>query len=253
MDWGQEYNKPMLAALYHLHHQAYDEDFPFWRGLAAKQGCPILELGCGTGRVLLDLAQAGHPVVGLDHDPEMLAFLRNGLEGKDCKDVSLIEADMTDFSLDQQFPLIILPCNTYSTLDVAQRESALKAVYDHLIPGGAFATSLPNPAWLADLPLVGDPEEEMVFEHPESGNPVQVSSAWTREGEVVRMIWHYDHLLLDGNVKRVSTSITHYIESAETFTAEFKAQGFGVEMYGDFKSRAYSEESVYLILVGVKE
>jgi SAM-dependent methyltransferase len=243
----------MLPALYHLHHQEYNEDLPFWRGLAAKQGGPILELGCGTGRVLLDLAQVGYSVVGLDNDPEMLAFLRERLEDGDYQDVSLVEADMTDFSLNRQFPLVILPCNTYSTLDASQRKSALEAVSRHLTPGGVFAASLPNPAWLAELPAEGDPEEEIVFDHPESGNPVQVSSAWVREEDVVRMTWHYDHLQLDGNVTRLSITMSHCLTSAEEYISEFEAQGFDVEMYGDFEGGGYGEESVYLVLVGVKD
>lgn len=243
----------MRTAFYHLQHQTYDEDLLFWRGLAAEKGGPILELGCGTGRVLLALAQTGYPVVGLDNDPEMLALLRDRLEGGGYRDIFLVEADMVDFSLDRQFPLIILPCNTYSILDAAQRKSVLEAVTRHLTPGGVFAASLPNPAWLADLPPEGDPEEEIVFEHPESGNPVQVSSAWVREGGVVKMTWHYDHLLPDGHVARLSTTITHTLTSAEDFAAELEAQGFGVEMYGDFEGGGYGEESVYLVLVGEKD
>ena len=62
----------MLPLLYHAHHNRYKEDLPFWLELAARHGDPVLELGCGSGRVLLALAQDGYQVYGLDNDPGML-------------------------------------------------------------------------------------------------------------------------------------------------------------------------------------
>ncbi len=58
----------LFPLFYHAQHQNYLEDLPFWLGLAATQGSPILELGCGSGRVLLPLALAGHRVLGIDND-----------------------------------------------------------------------------------------------------------------------------------------------------------------------------------------
>jgi glycosyltransferase involved in cell wall biosynthesis len=65
----------MYPQLYHTHHSLRARDLPFWESLAAKIGDPILELGCGTGRVLHTLAGLGYTVTGLDYDPDMLAFL----------------------------------------------------------------------------------------------------------------------------------------------------------------------------------
>ena len=50
----------MLPSVYHAHHNRHLEDLPFWLDLAAQTGDPLLELGCGTGRVLIPLAQAGY-------------------------------------------------------------------------------------------------------------------------------------------------------------------------------------------------
>ena len=62
--------------LYQAQHSEYQEDIPFWLVLASEQGSPILELGCGTGRVLHPLAEAGYTCYGLDHDPGMLAMVK---------------------------------------------------------------------------------------------------------------------------------------------------------------------------------
>jgi len=111
----------ILPALYHAHHISYNEDLLFWLELAAQNGKQALELGCGTGRVLLPLAQSGIAITGIDNDPDMLAFLRQSLpEG--LQPAPRIEAaDMTAFDLGQRFPLVISPCNTWSTLSAEAR------------------------------------------------------------------------------------------------------------------------------------
>ena len=107
----------LFPLLYHTHHQHVTEDLPFWQSLARWQGDPILELGCGTGRVLLPLAEAGHTVYGIDNAPNMLSFLRQRIPPELEDHIHLFEADMTHFSIDERFRLILLPCNTYSTFN----------------------------------------------------------------------------------------------------------------------------------------
>ena len=59
----------------------FSEDLPFWRTLATSSGSPILELGCGPGRVVFDLANEGFIVTGLDHDQEMIQWARSHTSG----------------------------------------------------------------------------------------------------------------------------------------------------------------------------
>jgi SAM-dependent methyltransferase len=240
------------AEFYHYHHQEYTEDMPFWLALAENYGDPILELGCGTGRVLLRLAEAGHPVWGLDQDGEMLAVLRTQAAAVDLPESALHQGDMTHFQLPMAFSLIILPCNTYSTLPSEERTSTLEAVNMHLSPGGVFATSVPNPGRLALLPEKGEPEVETTFTHPHSGNPVQVSSAWSRSGDEVVVRWHYDHLFSDGRVLRTTSEAHHCLTEMKEYLGEFLQMGWNVKTYGDFEFTPYDCDSIYLILVGTK-
>jgi SAM-dependent methyltransferase len=89
----------MFPPLYHAHHNLYADDLPFWLDLAGKVDGPVLELGCGTGRVLLPLAQAGRQVYGLDNDWEMLRFLANRLTPDLRSLADLIQADMSHSTL----------------------------------------------------------------------------------------------------------------------------------------------------------
>jgi SAM-dependent methyltransferase len=242
-------NASSFPALYHAHHSLHGEDLPFWLSLAQRQGDPILELGCGTGRVLVPLLQAGHAAIGLDNDAHMLAFLRKNLPAG-LPAAQVIQADMTCFRLERFFALILLPCNTFSTLPASACQAMLRCVRAHMRPGGLFAFSLPNPELLRQLPRRSAAELEETLTHPEDGEPVQVSSAWQRGGETFLLTWHYDHLLPDGRIERNSTQARHILRSAQVIGQALAAAGLETrELYGDFEGAAYEEESPHLIVV----
>ena len=239
-----------IPLLVHTHYALDSEDLPFWLDVARSTGEPILELGCGTGRVLLHLARAGFTGVGLDHDRAMLIFLRGILPAGMEACIQLVQADLAAFHFGCSFRLIYLPCNTLSTLRVAERETLFARVAEHLSPDGLFAASIPNPEWLADLPAIGEEEMEETLVHPESGNPLQISSSWERQAGTFRLSWHYDHLLPDGLVERVTLETTHDLARLEDYRSELEMVGLVVEaIYGDFDRSDYSAESSNLILV----
>jgi SAM-dependent methyltransferase len=244
-------NTSEFPLLYHAHHSREMEDLPFWLELASRQGNPLLELGCGTGRVFLPIAQAGYEIYGLDSDPAMLAVLRKNAPNELRSVLHVFQADMSAFQLDERFALVLLPCNTLSTLAQPARLAMLQRVALHLRPGGLFAASLPNPALLRRLPASSDAELEDIFPHPIDGEPVQVSSAWLRQENLFSITWHYDHLLPDGRVERLSARAQHHLESNENYQAEINASGMKIKgIYGDFEWSAYDEaSSPYLILV----
>jgi SAM-dependent methyltransferase len=237
-----------FAALYHTHHSLEPEDMPFWLELARKQGGPALELGCGSGRVTLALAQAGMEVCGLDHDFQMLRYLRTRIPVELMDKVRIFQADMGAFRMAQRFALILMPCNTLSSLDDATRGRTFHNVAAHLQPGGIFAASLPNPAVLKSMPRRGEEEIEETFQHPHTGNPVQVSSAWKRTDAEFILTWHYDHLLPDGEVRRFSATTRHKLQSLEEYEVELRQAGLSLRsVWGDFDGQPYSEETPNLI------
>jgi SAM-dependent methyltransferase len=239
----------MFPELYHAHHSRYTEDLPFWLDLATRAGDPVLELGCGTGRVLIQLAEAGYRSLGMDHDLAMLRFLRERI-GELKPLASIIASDITRFNLAVKFPLIILPCNTFSTLRKNERLACLDCTRRHLKPGGTFAVSVPNPASLARLRTHSDAVVEDEFLHPQTGNPVQVSSAWRRMKDTVRVTWAYDHLYPDGRVERVTSETLHHVTPANDYLDEIRSAGLKVvEVFGDFDRSPYREDSPYLIWV----
>jgi hypothetical protein len=179
----------------------------------------------------------------------MLAVLQENLPSENRPRLQLLQADLTSFHLETQFPLAILPCNTYSTLTQAQRQAALANLRLHSQPGGVFAFSAPNPHQLATLPESGEPEVEDTFPHPFSGNPVQAVSNWERGEDYCSFIWHYDHLLPDGTVERLTLINRHTLATPADYQAELRAAGYNLlGMYGDFDRSPFHANAAYLIL-----
>ena len=118
----------------------YDADLPIWERLAAEAGGPVLELGCGTGRVALHLARRGHTVVGLDREAELVESLRERSRGLPVEGVV---GDVRQPVLEGNVALAIAPMQVLQLLsgDV-DRGRCLAAAAAILPPGGRFAAAI---------------------------------------------------------------------------------------------------------------
>lgn len=119
----------------------YEADLPLWEELAAAAGGPVLDLGCGTGRVALHLARRGCEVTGLDSEPELLAELGSRAGSLPCR-AEL--GDARDFELGgQDFGLILAPMQLLQLFaDAGERIGCLESAAGHLRPGGLFAAAI---------------------------------------------------------------------------------------------------------------
>jgi len=129
------------AAIWHdLECGSYEADLDCWRELAAEYGGPILDVGAGTGRIALMLAQLGHHVTALDSDASLLAALS---ERATPSGVETVCADARDFVIDEQFALIIVPMLTVQLFGgVDGRAGFFAAAAAHLAPGGCVALAI---------------------------------------------------------------------------------------------------------------
>src|SRR5829696_3720504 len=102
----QPWEDAEMARIYDLVSVAYDEDLAWYHELAAEAGGRVLELACGSGRLLVPLARAGCSVVGVDVSPPMLALARERLAAAGpaiAGRVRLVQSPMSELSLDEQF------------------------------------------------------------------------------------------------------------------------------------------------------
>ena len=130
-----------LDALWHdLECGGYAEDLPLWRELADEAGGPALDIGAGTGRVTLDLAARGVPVVALDTDAALLDSLRHRAAGMP---VETVVADARSFDLGRRFSVVLVPMQTLQLLGgPCGRAAFLRCALDHLEPGALLAAAL---------------------------------------------------------------------------------------------------------------
>lgn len=151
------------------------EDIPFYVREAEQAGGPVLELGCGTGRVTIPIARAGVDVVGLDNSDAMLDAAKrkiSEIEGGHGKIVLRLE-DMRNFDLKRAFPLVVIPFRGFlELLTVEDQIDCLASVKRHLTPGGRLIFNIfaPDPQMLVEdedaafhLRDVTDPETGHTF------------------------------------------------------------------------------------------
>jgi SAM-dependent methyltransferase len=134
------------AAWHDAENGAYSADLPLWEELAESADGPILDLGCGTGRVGLHLARRGHTVVGVDVDPDLVETLSARSRGLPLTPVL---ADARGFELDTDIALALAPMQLVQLLPTsADRLECLDCVAAHLLPGGQIALAI-----VEELPL----------------------------------------------------------------------------------------------------
>lgn len=151
------------AAWHDVECGSYTADLELWRALARERGGPILDVGCGTGRVALELAATGHAVVGIDADPALVAAL-NERSRAAAVTAMAFTADARSFQLAARAPagdgaragapatargpfaLAVVPMQVAQLLGgTAGRAAMLAAIAAHLVPGGLIALALADP------------------------------------------------------------------------------------------------------------
>lgn len=227
--------------------------FDFYVGLGREAKGPVLDVACGTGRILLPCLQAGVDIEGLDLFEPMLNTLRSkaaelGLSPQ------LHQADMSDFSLPRRYALIMIPFNAFiHNMTQEAQISCLGRCREHLLPGGvlAFDTFFPS------LEIVGTPQNTRVLEgelpHPQTGLPMRMYDTRTfdRVAQEQHSINEIELLAADGSVQTVHRSEirSRYIYKQE-MELLLRVAGYARwEIYGGFERRPLTRENDAMIVI----
>ena len=118
-------------------------DIPFYVDEAKNADGPVLELGCGTGRVAIPMALSGARVIGIDSSTAMLERARKKAYQTDASNLTLVQADIRDFELEEKFSLVVIPFRGFlSLLSVEDELLTLSNIKRHLEPGGKLALDI---------------------------------------------------------------------------------------------------------------
>ena len=223
-------------------------DVTFYVDAAKESGGRVLELGCGTGRVLIPTARAGVHVTGLDLSPHMLAICRERLarEPEAVRSrVQLAQGDMRSFDLGATFPLVTLPFRPFQhLLTVGDQLSCLSNIRRHVIDGGRIILDLFNPSLdaLASADVGREQGEEPEFEAPDGRRVRRLHRVVScdRFGQVnqCELIYYVTHP--DGRTER----LVHAFPFRYLFRFEAEhllvRSGFDVEhLYAGYDKSAY--------------
>jgi len=243
-----------FARFYDLDTEGYEDDLPFWLNLARRTGGPILELACGTGRVLLPLAEAGFSVVGIDISPAMLAIARAKLAEADLlNQAELIEGNVLTMDLQRQFPLIFIALNSFGHFnEPGEPEEALERIRAHLRPGGLGVLDLPNPVPGA----FGDTTGLLIHDYTRAGPEPDWQTVKLRsqvlapiEQEVDVSIL-YDEVGPAGEVRRTLASFVLRFFYRNELRLLMEKAGLVVEgIYGGYNLDPLTEDSERLIVL----
>jgi len=178
------------------------QDVAFYRGAAREFGDPVLELGCGTGRITMALAEAGKRITGLDLSERMLERAvqkRAALRVEARERVHLVQGNMAGFDLGEKFRLVIIPFRPFQhLLEVHEQMNCLECARKHLAPGGRLILDV----FQTDAERMHDPvhmRETLVTEYNTAdGRQVKIServAAFHRAEQIndVEMIFSIKH------------------------------------------------------------
>jgi ubiquinone/menaquinone biosynthesis C-methylase UbiE len=146
------------------------EDRFFFLDVVKKYGGPVLDIGCGTGRILLDFMQQGIDIDGVDNSPEMLALLKQKAEKLNLNPV-VYQQEMDKLDLPRKYQTILVPSSSFQLLlDETLPPVAMKRFYEHLLSGGVLTMPFMT-LWKEGEPLENEYTREVV--RPEDGATIR--------------------------------------------------------------------------------
>lgn len=258
-----------FAEIYEITHKGKEDDLPLYLDYAKEVGSPILEIGCGTGRVTLALAAAGHAITGIDISENMLKIARKKLAASAPairKRVDLHRQDMSMLDLPgQRFPLVMMPYGEFAhVLERERQDLALAAIRRHMDGDGLLIIGMSNwdprearisyhggriGKWGHSMPL----NYEGVFQDDETGRTLIRYLARGYDPSLQIAIHVYVHEITDADGRFVAKETTivpiRYVFRYEMEMLLEKA-GFAVEnIYGYYDRSPFTHDSRRMIFV----
>ena len=243
----------IFARLYDLEHRSFNDDLALYHNYAQRCDGPVLELGCGSGRVSVALAQAGFDVVGVDNSASMLSIARQrAAEGGVAGRVRFELGDVCTLDYERRFALAVYPLNGFlHLLAVEDQLAALGCARRALLPGGLLIVDLPNPHTVFAPASDGVLSLRSRFQSPEGHSISCFASAQTDlAAQLQRLTLMFDEVAADGVVHR--TTVETDLRFVYRFEMEslLRQAGFDVDgVHGTYDLDTYEADSTIMLFV----
>lgn len=243
----------LIAPFYDIEHAQFGEDLDMYRNFAELSGGKILELACGSGRVLLPLAQDGYAVTGVDTSAAMLAIARDRLQesGLSAR-ATLVQQDVSALNLGQRFRLAFIALGSFGHIATRKTQRlTLAAVRAHLSPGSTFIVDISN----ADARYMEGLGSHILHQgtwRRDDGTLLThfVSPANATDSHLLELTHFYDQHSQGGTVQRTTVTTHLYLFERSEIELLLEQAGFVVkDVYGDYDFGPYQLESPRLICI----
>ena len=246
----------MIARYYDSEHHDKDEDLLFYREMAEEHGAPILIIGAGTGRVMLDLAQRGCDVHGIEMEAAMLerAYAKRDAASDAVKArLTFIRGDALKLKLEGQYKLVIIPYNTLMHFHSQSEQIALlERCRKWVMPGGALVIDLPNAGEAFGAQDTGAITLERTFIEQETGHLVMQQSVaeLDRTTQMIYVTWIYDEVTADHTLKRTVATVVNRFFFFYELRLLLERAGFEIDgVYGDLDRSDFTDGCPRMVVV----
>jgi SAM-dependent methyltransferase len=245
-----------LAQYYDRMHQSLTVDIPYILQLAKMQNGAVLDLGCGSGRVLLPLARAGFQVTGVDNSPEMIGLARAKLaaEPRYVQGMAaLIEADIRALSrktLPSMFDLALITYNSLLHFREAEILRILRAAAELSSPTAMLYIDVANPFLIENSFYSGEPQLERTFPDDRDGRIVEQwsISSLDRAEQQVRSSWIFQRAA--DNAPLGQFEVTYHYHFPHEMETLMKKGGFRLQkLWGDYAEEPFGEDSERMVML----
>jgi SAM-dependent methyltransferase len=226
----------------------------FYLDIIKKSGEPVLDVGCSSGRLILDYLSQGIDIDGVDISPEMISLCKQNAEKKNLRP-NLYVQSMTELNLSRKYRTILAPSSSIQLLlEPGLPLQAMKRFYDHLESGGTVVSPFMT-LWRAGDPLEGEFTQEAI--RPEDGATIRRTS-WSRYNPETNMEDTRDtyEVLKDGQV--IETEVHEQAPATLSYTqaeavALFEQAGFkDIQVLSEFSFEPVKPEDTIFSVTGIR-
>ena len=243
----------LIAPFYDSEHAHFSEDLDMYRNFAELSGGAMLELACGSGRVLIPLAREGYELTGVDTSAHMLDLARQRLQKERVATrCTLVQQDMTELQLGRTFRMAFIALGSFAHVtERKQQQQALATIRAHLSTGAIFILDLSNGDARYMENMSGQVLHQGTWKRDDGTLLTHfVSPASSPAQHLLELTHFYDHHRQGGTVQRTVVTTQFYLfERAETELLLEQAGFVNKEVYGDYELSNYQLESPRMIFI----